>query len=354
MSVFYDISINTVFKSTKKNPRNSEASVIELNDKSLLMAWQCFDGGERGSEDDAPSSIRLVNSYGNGKTWENERIIAEMKDGCVNCYSPAFFRAIDGSIVLIFKRYVQLIWGKPVLNNCYRITSYDEGKTWSEEEVIWESKNTGIINHGIVRISDGSLLIPVEISCPTDSGVDHNCVAVLRSEDELKTFTMSNILDAPKRGLMEPSLAEANDGSINMVMRTQLGNVYYSKSSDGGRSFSEAKPTVLESPESCPYILSVPDTDVQLVIWNNSKYDVNFGHFGKRSPLTIAISRDGLKTFTDYFDIETAPDHAFTNPTVTVISNGLYVLNYWTLKYTEDWKMTGLIDLKIATFRLKI
>lgn len=71
-------------------------------------------------------------------------------------------------------------------------------------------------------------------------------------------------------------------------------------------------------------------------------------------PLTIAISRDGLKTFTDYFDIETAPDHAFTNPTVTVTSDGLYVLNYWALKYTEDWKMIGLIDLKVATFRLKI
>ena len=356
MSVFYDVSIHTAFKADKENLRNSEGSVIELKDKSLLLAWQCYEGSAKGSEDSAPATIAIANSYDNGATWENKRIVAEMKDGCVNCYSPAFFRAKDGSIVLVFKRYTQLEAGKQVLNNFYRITSYDEGKTWSEETTIWENATMGNINDGIVRLSDGSLIMPVGVNDGINSGPgDHESVAVLRSEDEFKTFTMSNVITVGMRGLMEPCIAERQDGSLNMVMRVQQGRVYYSESFDGGKTWSEAGSTILEAPESCPCIFSIPNSDAQLVIWNNSEYNPQFrSHYGKRSPLTMAISRDGLKTFTDYFDIETDPGYAFTNPSITITSDGLYVLNYWACKYSDEWVMNGLIDLKVATFRIKL
>jgi len=353
MSVFYDVNIYTAFKSSPTNPRNSEGTVIELKDSSLLLAWQCFERSDRGSGDNAPATISLANSYDNGATWVNKRVVAQMKDNCVNCYSPAFFRAADGGIVLLFKRYTQLEYGKVVLNNCYRITSYDEGETWSEEERIWENSVIGIMNHGALRIADGTLLLPVSVNHGINgSPEDHECVAVLRTRDDFKTYTMSNVITAPKRGLMEPAIAQCPDGSLNMVMRTQLGSVYLSRSTDGGKTWSEAGPTPLKAPESCPYILSIPHSDAQLVIWNHS-YDPNFrSHYGKRSPLTMAITRDSLQTFSEYFNLETDPGYAFTNPSVTVTSSGLYVLNYWCCKYSDEWVMDGLIDLKVATFRV--
>ena len=356
MSAFYDVSTNIAFKANEINPRHSEGSVIELKDKSLLLAWQCFEFSSKGSEDSAPATISLANSYDNGATWTNRRVVAAMKDNCVNCYSPAFLRANDGSIVLFFKRYTQFQTGKQILNNLYRITSYDEGKTWSEEVTVWENSTMGHMNHGFVHLHDGSLLLPVGVNEGANSMPDdHESVAVLRSEDEFKSFTKSNVITVPLRGLMEPAVAERHDGVLNMVMRVQQGRVYYSESFDGGRTWTEAAPTVLEAPESCPYILSIPNTEAQIVIWNNSKYDPDFkSHFGKRSPLTLAISRDGLKTFTDYFDIETDPEYAFTNPSAMVTSDGLYVLNYWACKYSDNWAMKGGIDLKIATFRVKL
>lgn len=356
MSIFYDVSVNTAFKADKDSPRQSEGSVIELKDGSLLMAWQCYEKSTKGSEDNAPANISLANSYDDGATWENKRVVAEMKDGCVNCYSPAFFRAKDDSIVLLFKRYTQLEAGKQVLNNFYKITSYDEGATWSEEELIWENATMGNINDGILRLSDGSLVMPVGVNDGINSGPgDHESVAVLRSEDEFKTFTKSNVITVGMRGLMEPCIAERQDGSLNMVMRVQQGSVYYSESFDGGKTWTEAGPTILEAPESCPCIFSIPNSDSQLVIWNNSEYNPKFrSHYGKRSPLTMAISRDGLKTFTDYFDIETDPGYAFTNPALMVTSDGLFVLNYWCCKYSDEWVMNGLIDLKVATFRIKL
>ena len=77
-------------------------------------------------------------------------------------------------------------------------------------------------------------------------------------------------------------------------------------------------------------------------------------HYGKRTPLTVAISKDGLRTFSDFFDIETDPSRAFINPSITVTSDGLFLLNYWTCKYSPEGFMSGPIDLKLASFRINL
>jgi hypothetical protein len=127
------------------------------------------------------------------------------------------------------------------------------------------------------------------------------------------------------------------------------------QSLDDGRTWSKPQVTGLHAPESCPCIATVPGTDAQIVVWNNSEYDMEWcSHYGKRTPLTLAISRDGLRTFEHFFDIETDPNRAFTNPSITVTSDGLFLLNYWTSPYSSDGHFGGLIDLKLATFRIHL
>ena len=180
-------------------------------------------------------------------------------------------------------------------------------------------------------------------------------VSVLRSEDDLRTWSESGTITVPMRGLMEPCIAQRPDGSLQMVMRTQLGSVFFSESRDDGRSWSKPQTTGLRAPESCPCIASIPGTDAQLVIWNNSEYDMHWAsHYGKRTPLTIAITRDGLRTVTDVFNLETDPDQVFTNPSVTVTSDGLCLLNYWNCGYLPNGRFGGLISLKLATFRVRV
>jgi len=184
---------------------------------------------------------------------------------------------------------------------------------------------------------------------------DQSAVSVLRSEDDLHTWTESNSIRVPMRGLSEPCIAQHADGSLHMVMRNQLGSVFHSFSLDDGRTWSIPQVTGLHAPESCPCIATVPGTDAQIVVWNNSEYDMEWcSHYGKRTPLTLAISRDGLRTFEHFFDIETDPNRAFTNPSITVTSDGLFLLNYWTSPYSSDGHFGGLIDLKLATFRIHL
>lgn len=353
---YYDFTKRTVVAADDDAPRHSEASVLELKDGSLLMAWQCHKKSNFGAGDQAPSNISLMNSNDDGATWHNERIVARMIEGCVNVYSPTLFRNEDGSITLFFKRYTQLEKGKPQLSSFYRIQSFDEGENWSAEETLWENKPFGTLNHAVKRLSDGSILIPMtEFDGNLWEAGSRSWVHVLRSEDEISTWEASNKISVPLRGLMEPCIAERADGTLNMVMRTQLGSVFFSESRDGGRTWSKAQTTGLKAPESCPSIVSIPNSDAQLVIWNNSEYDMSWrSHYGKRTPLTMAISYDGLKTFHDFFDIETDPERAFTNPSVTITSSGLFVLNYWSSPYSPDGRFGTRIDLKIATFRIKV
>lgn len=355
-NVFYDLTKKTIIKADDMYPRHSEASILELKDGSLLIAWQCHFKSKFGSNDESPSNISLMNSYDNGATWENRRVFAEMIEGCTNVYSPSLFRLDDGKIALFFKRYIHLVKYEKIIASYYKIVSDDEGKTWSEEEILFDRQTAHPLNHGIKRLSDGSQLLPiVKGEGGWLSADDSHSVAVMRSEDNFKTWTTSNWIGVPMRGLMEPCVAECTDGSINMVMRTQLGSVFYSKSFDGGRTWSKPQTTGLKAPESCPCIVSVPNSDAQIVIWNNSDYDMNWrSHYGKRTPLTMAVTRDSFKTFTDFYDIETDPDRVFTNPSVTVTSDGLFLLNYWSCPYRENGSFGGLIDLKLATFKVNI
>ena len=220
--------------------------------------------------------------------------------------------------------------------------------------MLWENEQHLAINHAAKRIASGVTLLPIERSEAWGGPKDRSIVSVLRSEDDLHTWTESNRISVPMRGLSEPCIAQHADGSLHMVMRTQLGSVFHSFSTDDGRTWSKPQATGLHAPESRPCIATIPGTDAQLVVWNNSEYDMNHGHYGKRTPLTVAISRDGLRTFSDYLDIETDPSRAFTNPSITITSDGLFLLNYWSCPYTPEGRFGRLIDLKLATFRINI
>jgi sialidase-1 len=356
-SVYYDQEIITVCKADKDFPRHSEASIIELNDSTLLMAWQRFEGSKYGSGDNAPGTIALMNSSDGGRTWGNFRIAAERQDeNSVNVYSPNFLRLNNGEILLCYMEYNQLTAGKPKLATAYMIRSNDEGKTFGPPETIWQKDRLAMSNSCITRLSSGRVAMPVcysagEVWSPTEK--IH--VRVLYSDDDCRTwvFGQQNI-SLPMRGAMEPFIAEIKDGRLIMVMRNQLGSLFKSYSENRGESWSLPQTTGLSIPESCPYVTTLPGNDKIMVIWNNSEYNMHWrSHYGKRSPLTAAISADGGVTFTDFWNIETDPKTAFSNPGITWTKDGVCLLTYWACPYTEDWVMSGLIDLKLARFRVR-
>ena len=354
---YYESEIITIGKADEALPRHSEASIIELNDGSLLMAWQRFERSRFGSGDEAPSTIALMNSADGGRSWGNFRIAVERGEGCVNVYSPNFLRLQNGEILLIYMKYNQLTPGQPQLATAYMTRSADEGATFGPPEPIWQRERLTISNACVKRLSSGRVILPV---CYSEGDMwrpnEHIHVRVLYSDDDCRSWAFGEQnISLPMRGAMEPFVAELAGGRLIMVMRNQLGSLFKSYSSGRGVSWSPPQTTGLSIPESCPYVTNIPGSDKIMVIWNNAEYNMHFrSHYGKRSPLTAAISADGGVTFTDFWDIETDPNTAFSNPGITWTRDGVCLLTYWVIPYDKEWRMTGLCDLRLARFRVSV
>ena len=96
----------------------------------------------------------------------------------------------------------------------------DEGKTFSEPETIWEKDRFTIANSCIKRLSSGRVVMPV---CYPE---DNYRARVLYSDDDCNTWEIGQqSIYLPMRGVMEPFIAELNNGRLIMVMRNQLGYV---------------------------------------------------------------------------------------------------------------------------------
>ncbi len=341
--IYKSIETKYLIKASDGNPRNSEASIIKLNNGALFLVYQhCYES-KNGSNDHALNSLNVLYSYDEGITWQDERVLINTPENCINVYSPNLFRFENGDLGLIYM--LRMHEGKSI----FVLRSEDDGESFFEYSNVTEKTNASISNDCLRRLSNGRLLLP-STYMTGDWPNDTSIVKPFYSDDDGKTWISSEtIIALPMRGAMEPFVAEIGENYIIMVMRNQLGSVFKSVSYDGGETWSKPQTTGLIAPESCPYLINIPNSKAILVGWNNSQYDMNWAsHFGKRTPLTIAISYDGLETAEEVINIESDPKRAFTNIGATWVTDSKLLLTYWSTKYFENGSFGGPIDLKQA------
>ena len=127
---------------------------------------------------------------------------------------------------------------------------------------------------------------------------------------------------------MEPEVIELSGGRLLMIMRTQLGHIATSFSTDGGDHWSKPGKLPLRAPEAPATIRRIPSTGDLLLIWNNT-YTAGAGHGGRRTPLTAAISSDEGQTWRNIRNLETDAKRTYSYTSVT-FSRGHALLSYWT------------------------
>ena len=347
--------IVVVAAATEAYPRHSEPALLERRDGTLFMVWQEYLGSDRGGEDNAPSRLAAMTSPDGGRTWQDHRVLVERTPGDVNVYSPNLVALPSGEWLFICFHYNQLQSGTPPQATAYVRRSADEGLTFSAPQMIWDHEPLTFASGVAKRLRDGRIVLPIshEVGA-TWSPTDHVVLGSFVSDDDGRSWQpCRNWVDLPLRGAMEAHVEELSDGRIMMVMRTQLGAVFSAHSDDRGVTWSKPQTTGLRAPESCPELVRIPQTGDLLIVWNNSPYDPAFGsHYGKRSPLTVAVSRDDGVTWGRPRDVETDPNRAFSNPVCIVTSRDEVVLVYWTCPYNAArWRMdVELIDMRAAIF----
>lgn len=283
-----------------KNPRNSEAAIIHLRDGSLLLGWTEFYAGS--GEDHGPARLSGKISADGGRTWGKKYTLVE-NDGGRNVMEVNFLRLQNGSIALFYCQ-------KNTESTDCRVmmrTSSDEGRTWrSPKQLSPSGKYTGLTNGRAIRLRSGRILLEA-----WEGGYSY-CVI---SDDDGKTWRDSQHIKPADGECYEPACIELKDGRVMMLMRTELGGQFKSISSDGGETWSEPVLTQLTGSAAPVSVTRIPKTGDLLAIWNHNP------EAKKRNPLTSAISKDEGETWSNFRNIENAPDDAWAYPAATWIGN---------------------------------
>ena len=244
-----DLQILTAVEATPERPRHDSATIVELKDGRLLLAWMEHVGGDLIGHDHSPCNIASMVSRDGGKTWGGRKILVENNPGDTNIHFPFFLRLDDGGILLYYLRHHSLVPGSPVLSSAFICRSDDEAETFSTPA------RHEIRGEILSQLSTGRIILTRTKALHGVWGgpLDHHVAGCHFSDDRGESWQdCGNWVDLPLRGAMEPHVAELRDGRLLMYLRTQLGAVFQSTSSDGGESWSAAQTTALRAPESMP------------------------------------------------------------------------------------------------------
>ncbi|WP_425616075.1 exo-alpha-sialidase [Anatilimnocola sp. NA78] len=304
-----------VYQATKDRPRYSEGSIIPLQDDSLLYATTEFVGG--GADHTSATIVGRI-SHDGGRSWGEQRTLQE-NIGKQNVMSVTLRRLpgadkqpsdLLGMFLLVKNSSSDL---HPVLR-----TSSDEARTFDEPIRITTDPGYHIMNNDRVTItSRGRIICPISTTPDIfKKGSNHLTCVCHFSDDGGKTWRQSaDSVDQPQRGAMEPEVVELADGKLLMIVRTQLGHIGTSTSTDGGDHWSEPSKLSVPSPESPATIRTIPATGDLLLVWNNN-FAAGQGHGGKRTPLSTAISSDGGQTWKHTRNLETDPNEGYAYTSV--------------------------------------
>ena len=201
----------------------------------------------------------------------------------------------------------------------------------------------------LILLKSGRLLLPV-CGGPGNQWKQAYSAGCFVSDDSGRTWRRTpGRVELPKRGAMEPSVAELENGDLVMSLRTQLGGPYLARSTDGGESWSAAEPSGLEGGESCTNLRRIPGTNTLLLLWNHSRFiSAGHHHYGERTPLTAAVSSDAGRTWRIIGDLATGPADEYTYLGCTFTADGRAVITY--MFCTPAWTRSRL-SLRVAVIQ---
>ncbi|MBS7624096.1 MAG: sialidase family protein [Candidatus Bathyarchaeia archaeon] len=320
-----------VCPANSRNPRNTEADIIELTDGRLLLAYTEFYHYE--SHDMAPARIAGKISYDRGRSWSDPFTIQE-NIGCNNVMEADLLRLRTGEIALFF-----LIKNSESDCHPYMKKTFDEAGTWSELVPIAKFYQGYFTtnNDRAIQLSNGRILLPVAYT-PNIWAMRKLTSFCFYSDDNGRTWFKSDVeVSLQKATAEEPGVIELKDGRLMMWFRTTLGYIYRAFSDDFGETWGKAEPMPLSSPNSPQAMKRIPKTNDILLVWNNTPGP-------QRVPLTTAISRDEGETWENIKDIEADPRFSYAYPSITFVRDEALITYY-----CHDRK-TNLLSLKLKIF----
>lgn len=307
----------------------AHASTIAETPEGLIAAW--FGGTKEGYKDVCIWTSRMVNNK-----WTAPMMVA---DGVMNdtlrypCYNPVLFYAPNGELLLFYKIGPNVAgwtgWMK---------RSKDNGHTWSEREALPE----GILG----PIKNKPVLLNNILLCPSSTEKNGWKAHIEYTTDFGKTWTKSEpINDGKTISAIQPSILQYKNGSLQILCRSQNRTINESWSTDAGKTWSEMKSSSLPNNNSGTDAVTLKDGR-QLLVYNHVKPADSLPRGkGARTPLNVAISKDGKKWYAVLI-LEDSPISQYSYPSVIQSKDGMVHIVY-------TWRREKIKYVKIDPRKLK-
>jgi predicted neuraminidase len=277
-------------------------TIVETKDGELLVAF--FAGTQEGRKD-----VAIWSSKGASGRWKAPQRIAW--DDHAPCWNPVLFADGKGALWLFYKVGLN----PETWTGAYRV-SEDAGKGWSEPQYL-RAGLLGPTKNKPITMSNGETICGSSV----ESYNSWICWAEVVGDEEWRRFGPIRH-DRIAKGVIQPSLVEVSEGRVRAFMRSTqaIGRICFADSPDYGRTWSRANPTALPNPNSAIDAVNL-GSGLIVLAYNHST--------SARTPLTLALSRDGGTTWRRFLDLESG-DGEFSYPSLIQSADGnIHVVYTW-------------------------
>ena len=284
------------------------AATIEQTPSGLVLAF--FGGPDRRSGGQALWFARRT-----AAGWAAPRCLVPGAGAEKACWNPVLYQVPRGPLLLFFKEGETCSgWTGKMMR------SRDAGATFGAVEAIppgyW-----GPIRNRPVMLRDGSLL------CGSSTEFGRWEVHFERTTTLGRTWTRTaSVADAWAFQAIQPTLLAWPSGLLQALCRTRASGIVQTFSADDGQTWMPLEPTGLPNPNSSIDAVLLSDGRA-LLVYNAAKVE-KAGYGGPRTPLSVAVSRDGC-TWETVGNLESEPGE-FSYPCVIQTADDLVHVAYTT------------------------
>ncbi len=240
-------------------------------------------------------------SYDEGKTWSLPKTLFEIPETKIFTDLAQFMISEKGFLHVFMYRIWKYNFEKNEFKGDILHARMDDttGANLIIQKIECLDRYTGALNN-LIQLESGRIVVPFST---LDEVTGTFQSSTIYSDDEGITWNGSNQVTVTSKethvesGAVEPVVAEVEENTLVMIIRTVLGSFYYSISKDGGESWSDSKKSNIKSSNSPAVLQKLKDGRI-LIAWNNCNGMPMRGvrYSMARQCLHAAISDDGLRT----------------------------------------------------------
>lgn len=292
-------------------PSCHSATIAETTEGDLVYA---FFGGTRERHPDVEIYVcRYENSQ-----WTAPRSVADgvQEDGSrLPTWNPVLYQVPGGDLLLFYK-----VGPKPSEWWGMLKRSTDGGMTWSAAERLPEGF-LGPIKNKPILLSNGNLI------CPSSTEGNGWHVHFEVTSDFGKTWRKIGPLDRGEDDInaIQPSVLDHGNGRLQILARTRNWAIAESWSYDNGETWTPLRKTSLPNNNSGTDAVTMKD-GTHVLVYNHVLPPPD-NPKGKRTPLNVAVSKDGVR-WDAVLILEDSPISQYSYPAVIQTSDGLLHFAY--------------------------